>query len=171
MDVTFEPETILLVDDCDDDVFFFKRALRRAGLHNPVLAVPSIAGAIACLQSQGQPQFPSLCAVVTELIFPGEHGFDLLKWIRAQPQLEGLPLVVLTASIRKKDFELAGEFGATKAFPKTCNPDDLQAAADYLAEVCPQQAPSLDCEPPADVPNPVHRDASELLATLAARLK
>jgi CheY-like chemotaxis protein len=170
MGVNIEPETILLVDDCEDDVFFLKRALSRAGLDHPVAVVPNGRADIDYLRGEGQPVFPNLCAVVTEL-FPWENGFEWLQWIRAQPHLEGLPLIVLTASLRKKDFELAEELGANKVCHKTCNPDHLQEVVAYIAELICQQAPAFAPEPRTGIPKAPEPDASELLATLAARLK
>ena len=108
-----ELEKILLVETCEDDVFFFKRALHRAGVDNPVSVASSVPEAIAFLSGENEPD--RFCAVVTELHLPGEDGFELLRWIREHPPLEGLPAVVLTGSIRKEDFESAYEFGAATA--------------------------------------------------------
>jgi CheY-like chemotaxis protein len=165
-----DPETILLVDACEDDVFFFKRALNRAAIEHPVTVASSVPEAIAFLRGENQPDVPSLCAVVTELYLPGDDGFELLKWIRAQPHLEGLPVVVLTASIRGYDFEHADSLGASKVFAKSCNPEDLREVAEYIRDLSWQQG-GFPSGYHAASSDGGQADASELLGTLAARLK
>lgn len=159
-----EPETIVLVESCEDDVFFFKRALEHAGVEHPVEVVSSVPEAIAFLSGEN---YHRICAIVTELHLPGEDGFELLRWIHDEPRLEGLPVIVLTASMRQEDFDSANDLGANKVFAKTCNPEELNEVAEYIRELGWRRA-GFDRD--------FHRagrkeNASELLAALAARLK
>ena len=39
-------------------------------------------------------------------------GFEVLRWIRGQPELKFLPVIALTGSLRNEDAQLACEAGA-----------------------------------------------------------
>jgi CheY-like chemotaxis protein len=43
---------------------------------------------------------------------PGKNGFEVLEWVRAQPELKRLIVIVLTASSRAADADRAYELGA-----------------------------------------------------------
>jgi CheY-like chemotaxis protein len=46
------------------------------------------------------------------LLMPGKNGFEVLEWIRQQPGLKRLRIVVLTTSDAPKDIDRAYELGA-----------------------------------------------------------
>src|SRR4051812_33558569 len=102
-------ETILLVEDSEDDVLFMQRALLSAGFKQPLQVAPD--GRIALEYLGGAKQFadrktypiPSL--VLLDLKLPHVLGLDVLKWIRSQPDLQTLPVVVLTSSGERSDLE------------------------------------------------------------------
>jgi CheY-like chemotaxis protein len=105
---------ILLVEDSEDDVFFMQRALRQAGVHNPLHVVRNGQEAIDYLSGQNdfsdREQHPLPDLVFLDLKMPGTNGFDVLKWIREQPL--SIPVVVLTSSSEEIDRQRAQELGA-----------------------------------------------------------
>ena len=56
--------------------------------------------------------------VITDLKMPRRTGFDLLAWIRDQPQLNCPPVVVLSGSAEDSDKEHALGLGAIAYFVK-----------------------------------------------------
>ena len=50
--------------------------------------------------------------VVTDINMPNMNGFDLLKAIKADDDLKHLPVLMVTAEVRKEDIVMAAEAGA-----------------------------------------------------------
>jgi two-component system, chemotaxis family, chemotaxis protein CheY len=50
--------------------------------------------------------------VISDIHTPGMNGFDLLKAIKADPDLRHLPVLMVTAEARKEDIVLAAQRGA-----------------------------------------------------------
>ena len=50
--------------------------------------------------------------LVLDVMLPRMNGFELLKLVRADPALAGLPVVVLTAKGRQQERRMAEEIGA-----------------------------------------------------------
>src|SRR3954469_23104638 len=94
--------TILLVEDNDDDVFAMQRALRKAQITHPVHVVSDGQKAIDYLSGSGtytdRSNYPLPSLVFLDLKLPYVGGFEVLTWLRAQPDLRHLAVVVLTSS-------------------------------------------------------------------------
>ena len=56
--------------------------------------------------------------VLLDLRLPGMHGFEVLQWIRRQPGLAGLAVVVITGMVAPGDIRRAQELGATAFLAK-----------------------------------------------------
>jgi two-component system chemotaxis response regulator CheY len=50
--------------------------------------------------------------VVSDINMPNMNGFELLKAIKADPDLRSLPVLMVTAEARKEDIVLAVQSGA-----------------------------------------------------------
>jgi CheY-like chemotaxis protein len=130
-------DTILLIEDSRDDVFFMERALKAAGFTKPPqvakdgqMAVDYLAGVNEYADRQ---KFPLPSLVLLDLKLPQILGLDVLKWIRSRPELQALPVVVLTSSGERSDLERAYRLGANSFMVKP-SPDDLPALAKCLGE-------------------------------------
>ena len=68
--------------------------------------------------------------VVSDINMPGVNGFDLLKEIRADETLKGLPVLMVTAEARKEDIVAAAQGGASgyivKPFTKATLEEKVQ---------------------------------------------
>jgi CheY-like chemotaxis protein len=119
---------ILLAEDNEDDVLLMKRALGRAGLVNPVHVVNDGAEAIEYLKgavearSSGS-EIPLL--ICLDLNMPTMNGFDVLGWIREQPNLRGVPVVIISQSDNRPDINRATHLGANSYLVKPANFDGL----------------------------------------------
>ncbi|MET0263397.1 MAG: response regulator [Rariglobus sp.] len=108
--------TILLVEDNEDDVFLMKRALRAAGIENPLQIAEDGQVAIDYLAGTGEHadrlRSPLPMIVFLDLKLPYKSGHEVLEWIRQQPHLETLIVIVLTSSNETVDLDLAYKLGA-----------------------------------------------------------
>ena len=63
-------------------------------------------------------QHPLPALVLLNLNLPKKSGFDVLSWIRQQPQFSSLPVVIYTSSVGLIDKDTARLLGATDCFIK-----------------------------------------------------
>lgn len=123
---------ILQVEDRDDDVFLLKRALRTADLEADVRVAVDGQAAIDYLSAPDKELFPVPYLVLLDLKLPQRMGLDVLEWIRAQPPLRGLIVIVLSSSIHEGDLRRAYELGANAFLVK---PSDTNTLADICRAV------------------------------------
>src|SRR5687767_5955728 len=102
---------ILQVDDDPNDVFLLQHAMKKIGMHNPIQVATDGQQAIDYLQGAGKfadrARYPLPCLVLLDLKLPYVMGLDVLKWIRQQP---GLALVVLLLSASADDEDMAAAY-------------------------------------------------------------
>jgi CheY-like chemotaxis protein len=141
-----EKETILLVDDSEDDHALMRFAFKKAGIRNPVRELYSGEEAIAYLSGEGQyaarERFPLPCLIITDLKMPGVDGFELLEWLSKQHEFVRVPKLVLTASGHEGDEKRARELGACAYFVKPSQLNNLvktviEMNEDWITAHCP----------------------------------
>jgi len=131
-------ETILVVEDNPDDVFLLTRALKKAGIMNPVDVVTDGRTAIEYLATKlgasekGEPLVLPLF-VLLDLKLPRTNGFEVLEWIRSKPALARLVTIVLTSSPEESDILMAYELGARSYLIKPPAAVDLIAIVKALS--------------------------------------
>jgi CheY-like chemotaxis protein len=110
-----EYPVILLVDDDENDQLFFERAVRKAGFRWRIASVRTGREAMEYLSGSGafadREARPSPSHVLIDLKLPGISGLEVLEWIRAQPSLGILPVIVLSSSRQSSDLERAKALG------------------------------------------------------------
>src|SRR5580700_10175562 len=108
---------ILYVEDEPSDVLLLRMAFTRAGLANPVHVAVDGAQGMDYLAGNGpfadRSLHPLPALVLLDLNLPKKSGFDVLRWIREQPQFSSLPVVIYTSSVGLIDKETARLLGAT----------------------------------------------------------
>ena len=121
--------SVLLVEDSDDDAFFFDRALRRCQvdceftrLENGALALDYLKNALASADGFRRPD-----VVFLDLKLPAFSGFDILRWIAEQNVRPPLKVVVLSGSEHQGDMDLARALGASDYCVKPISPERLGA--------------------------------------------
>ena len=116
---------ILQVEDDETDVLLLRHAFEEAQIFNPVRIACDGQQAIDYLNRAGREATsradPMPCFVLLDLNLPVKSGLDVLKWIRQQPWLNGLPVIVLTSSDDPKDIALAYQLGANSYAVKPFN--------------------------------------------------
>jgi len=117
-----ENTVILLAEDREDDVFLIRKSLVRAGVHYPVHAVNDGEQAIAYLHGDGvysnREEYPLPDLFLLDLKLPRKDGFEVLQWVRRQPSLHTLRVVVLTSSEEIRDVNMAYSLGANSFLVK-----------------------------------------------------
>ena len=117
-----EQALFLLIEDREDDVLLIQRAFIKAKILNPLLIVKTAEEAVAYLRGEGRYnnrlEFPLPELILLDLKLPGMDGFDFLRWIRQQPGLSTLRVVVLTSSDLMRDVNLAYQLGANSFLVK-----------------------------------------------------
>lgn len=117
-----EQAVILIAEDRDDDVLLVKRAFMKANVPNPLYVVRNGEEAIWYLKGEGKysnrEEYPLPALLLLDLKMPVKNGFEVLKWIRGQPSLAPLRILVLTSSDSLRDVNLAYKMGANSFLVK-----------------------------------------------------
>lgn len=119
--------SVLLVEDNEDDVFFFRSAARKAGWSHEVAVAPDGRAALEALQRHlaGESAKGRLSLVLLDLKLPYVSGLEVLEWVHTRPALRFLPIVVLTSSEQEADIEAAYRLGAAAFLVKPSQPEGL----------------------------------------------
>jgi CheY-like chemotaxis protein len=122
---------ILLAEDDSNDVLLIQRAFQKAGLRNALKVTRDGGQAIDYLAGHGiyanRERFPRPFMLLLDLKMPGTDGFEVLQWVRAQPDLKRLLVVVLTSSNLQADVDRAYELGANSYLVKPVSFDEMVA--------------------------------------------
>ena len=136
VDATMSQPVILLAEDDANDVFLFRRAVRKAGLPSTIIDVPDGREAVHYLC--GKPPyadralFPVPNLLLLDLKMPLMDGFDLLGWIQTRPELAHLPAVVLSSSTIESDIKKARNLGARDYLIKPSDASELLRMVEEL---------------------------------------
>src|SRR2546421_5159781 len=107
---------ILIAEEREDDVLLVRRRLTRARIFKPIQVVGNGDELIAYLKAEGKfasrDEYPLPSLILLDLKMPGTDGFEVLRWIREQPALKALRVIVLTSSDAMRDVNEAYESGA-----------------------------------------------------------
>jgi CheY-like chemotaxis protein len=128
--------TFLVVEDEENDVFFLERAARKAGVKNPIQVVSSGDEAVDYLTGHGKfsdriaHPLPSM--VFLDLHLPGKSGLEVLTWLRKQPQLDAVIVILLTSSKEEEEIATAYELGANSYLVKPPTVDSLMVLINAL---------------------------------------
>src|SRR4051794_193642 len=131
-----EQAVILVVDDRDDDLVIIKKAFEKARVINPIVTVNGGEEAIRYLKGEGEysnrKEYPLPSLVLLDLKMPKVDGFDVLEWIRGEPTLASMRVVVLTSSDQMKDVNRAYEMGANSFVTKPVGSEKFLELANAL---------------------------------------
>ena len=129
---------ILYAEDEENDVYFIRRAFEQAGIRNPLAVVGDGQRAINYLTGMGdyadRNKHPLPCLVILDMKMPEKSGLEVLKWIRSQPAICVLPVLMLTSSSHDADMHRAYVQGANGYLVKPGSPDELVAMAKAIKD-------------------------------------
>ena len=109
-----EIKRILLAEDNANDVELTLTALRANSLANEVIVVRDGAEALDYLYRRGpfagrEPGLPAL--MLLDLKMPKVDGLEVLRLVKADPEMRKLPIVVLTSSREEQDLVHSYDLG------------------------------------------------------------
>lgn len=122
---------ILLAEDNPEDVELTLAALAEVNLANEVVAVGDGAEALDYLRRQGRhaqrPPGPP-AVVLLDLKMPKVDGLEVLRTLRADPELKSVPVVILTSSKEERDLVESYRLGANAYVVKPVDFQQFSAA-------------------------------------------
>ena len=122
--------TILQVEDDENDVLLFQRAVQKAHLHLRVHSVSDGEQAVDYLEGRAayadRLRYPLPDLMLLDLKIPRKSGHEVLEWLRRKSDgLKRMVVVVLTASKEPADVQRAYDLGANSYLVKPSNFDAL----------------------------------------------
>ena len=127
---------ILVAEDRLDDIELIKKALERAKVSSAMYFVRDGEETIAYLEGErgyaNREEYPLPDLLLLDLKMPRMDGFDVLAWIRRQPRLRTLRVVVLTSSEEVRDINLAYELGANSFLVKPLDFEDFARLGEFI---------------------------------------
>jgi CheY-like chemotaxis protein len=127
---------ILLVDDDEDDIILTRRAFERMRIGNPLQVAANGEDALAYLEGKGafadRAKHPLPTLILLDVKMPRKGGHEVLAWLKAQPQLRRIPVVMLTSSKDPVDVNRAYDLGVNSYLVKPLSFDGLNEIARTL---------------------------------------
>lgn len=118
---------VLLAEDNPDDALLMRRACVKAGLLDAIHHVENGEEAVAYLQNilenPSRARIPLL--ILLDVKMPRLDGFEVLKWIKKQPNFCKVPVVMLSTSNLETDMKRAQVLGVSSYFVKPKTFDEL----------------------------------------------
>ena len=130
---------ILLVDDSIADASLTKLALLDTLPDSHITVATDGAQALQYLSETENAPFviyPDL--VICDLNMPRMDGFSLIEQIKAHPEFQSLPIMILTTSSSTRDIERANQLGVLTYFTKPWNWDDYKILASAITKAWTQ---------------------------------
>ena len=119
---------VLLVEDDDNDVLFFQRALRDCGAEIELEIAGDGESALQRLSKEPRPD-----RVLLDLKLPRRSGLEVLAWIRSTPALKDLSVTIMTSSGEPSDLSRIRELGIDQYIVK---PVSYQGLFEIVVALC-----------------------------------
>ncbi len=124
------PFPILLAEDEETDVHFFKRAFGLARIQHPLFVVRDGKEALDYLQGIGQftdrRAFPIPKLIFLDIKMPRRTGLEVLEWLKGDGPLKRIPVIMISSSAIPTDVNKAYELGASAYMVKPVDFSALQ---------------------------------------------
>lgn len=116
----------LLVDPNTEDVRLFLEALENKKIVNEIHSVPNGAEALDFLHQRGEyTDAPRPNLILLNIELPEIDGHQLLEDLTGDPELEGIPVIVLTGSGKAEDVSQSYQLHANAYVQKPVEPDEF----------------------------------------------
>ncbi len=127
---------ILIAEDDPGDAFLLERAFSKSGFTFSLTFVHDGQDAIDYLSGVGRyedrAKYPIPDLLLLDLKMPRMDGFEVLQWLRHQPGLSRMLVIVLTSSDQTRDINRAYELGANSYLVKPIELRDLENLANVV---------------------------------------
>ena len=138
----YKPAVILLVEDDLGDQKLIKQSFSREHIANELIIVDCMEKAMEYLERSrlGDKGCPVPDLILLDLNMPGMGGRELLKAIKADPEFDVIPVVILTTSDSEEDIIESFRLQAAGYVRKPITLEGFQKAvtdlADYWFVIC-----------------------------------
>ncbi len=137
MDPASRSIRILLVEDNPDDEFLLREALDGLGVQGEIVLASDAERARALVGAGGPGTIDPLPDVILlDLNLPRGSGRDVLRAIRANRGLDGIPIAVVSSSISEADRNDATFLGADRYLVKPSSLEELEAYGRAILALC-----------------------------------
>ena len=151
---------ILYAEDDENDAFFLRRAFKTAEMPCALTVVTDGQEAIDYCRARGayadRAAHPLPCLILLDLNMPIKSGIEVLEWIRREPSLAAIPVIILSSSLQASDIHLAYSRGARAYLVKPSVPDELvgiaRAIKDFLVNAKPLDSLASGAFRPDQIP-------------------
>jgi CheY-like chemotaxis protein len=141
-------KTILVAEDDSNDICLLKLAFLKAHLNVHFECVEDGEQLIKYLTTGDcSPEHPLPELVLLDIKMPKVNGFEALEWIRRQPGLKRLLIIMLTSSDEPRDINRAYDLGANSYLVKPCRIEHLIDIAEHLYTYWLNLNRTPDCVP------------------------
>jgi CheY-like chemotaxis protein len=127
---------VLHVEDEPTDRIILSAAFKKAAPQVLLQSVTDGEQAIAYLSGQGEFEnralHPMPLLLLLDIKLPRKSGLEVLEWIRQQPELRTMPVLMLTSSSESNDLDRAYALGANSYLVKTV---DLPTMREIVAGI------------------------------------
>ncbi|MEW6492760.1 MAG: response regulator [Cyanobacteriota bacterium] len=138
---TAQKPTVLLAEDDPNDLFLVKRAIRQANLAISLQVVGNGEEAVNYLMREGDyadtERYPLPALILTNLKMPRMNGVELLIWVKQQPHLKDIPVVVMSGCEEPDEVSRVNDLGANSQFVKPLSVDALAENLKNLTSLLP----------------------------------
>ncbi len=117
-------KTIIVVEDEQDAAEMFAEMMRVSGFR-----VLKAAGSTPAMGMIGEEE-PA--AVILDIMMPDVSGLEVLRFMRRQPKLAGIPVIVVSAKSMPADIRVGMDEGASVYLTKPVGYRDLKEAVEKV---------------------------------------
>ena len=126
---------LLLIEDSEDDIVFFREALDQAGLRVRMRTARNGAEANQIIfrnEPLSEAAYPRPKLIVLDLKMPKLNGIDLLARLKRDQRTSGIPVVIFSSSQEKRDLTESYRLGANSYLVKPMEAEKFSEAVRLL---------------------------------------
>ncbi|MDP1549819.1 MAG: response regulator [Nitrosomonas sp.] len=129
------PSVILMIDDNPTDVLLIKEAFAFCKAGSEIHVAEDGVYALEFLKRQGQNlHAPRPDLILLDLNMPRKNGFEVLAELKADPELNTIPVIIYTSSVTKEDIKAAYNSHANGYIRKSVDFDECIKTAQSIKD-------------------------------------
>ena len=129
------PSVILMIDNNPTDVLLIKEAFAFCEADSEIHVAEDGVYALEFLKRQGQDlHAPRQDLILLDLNMPRRNGFEVLAELKADPELNTIPIIIYTSSVTKEDIRAAYNSHANGYIRKSVDFDECIKTAQSIKD-------------------------------------